>query len=222
MPAAPVSSRPFEFPPHDDRPHWESPFFDHGSVSAGHARTEDPSHAYWKFAQSPMTPAFSPYTNGPSNSLAPQPRDVGGGFAPFNGQRQESGWPVPTRSMSFGQVEDLSHQYHNNYHQPYQLDYRRRASDMHPPSLQNSANSSSTSMSEGSSQPLSASISSQPLPHLLPPAWNALPGHSAVSKAPEYVGWYPEPAQLAKVQEEETGHHFGGSPALLYSNAGRH
>ena len=217
---APVSSRVFEFPHHDDRPQWTSPFYDHGPVSAGHVTSEDSSSSYWKLAESPMTPAFSPYSSVPPNSLAPQPRDANGGYVPFNGQRQEAGWPVPTRSMSFGHAEALSHQYDNSYHQPYQLDYRRRASDLHPPSLLNSANSSNTSMSDAPNPPLSAPIPSQPMHHLLPPAWNSLPGLPPTSKAPDFNTWYQDPGQLTKVQEEEPGPHFGSNSAILYSGAG--
>ena len=170
-----------------------------------------------------MTPAFSPYSAGSQNPASQHPPDVGTSFVPYGGSRQDQNWPLPGRSLSFGHVEDFSHAYPNQstYHrQPYQLDFRRRASEMQPPSLETSGNSSSTSMSEAPNAPLSAPVTSQPMHHFgLTPAWQAMPGHSPVNKVADFGGWYSEPGQLAKVQEEESGPHFGGDTAILYSNA---
>ena len=173
-----------------------------------------------------MTPAFSPYSTGPTSSVPHQSPDVSRGFVPYANSRQDSGWSLPSRSMSYGHVEDLSHHYQNNnanyHHQPYQLDYRRRASELQPPSLQTSANSSNTSMSDPTNVPMQAPVTSQPMHHFnLPSTWQALPGNSPGRKSPEYVWGYPEPNHLAKVQEEEAGPHFGGDPAMLYSGSGR-
>lgn len=170
-----------------------------------------------------MTPAFSPFSAGSQNPVSQHPPDVGTSFVPYGGSRQDQNWPLPGRSHSFGHVEDLSHAYpnHPTYHrQQYQLDFRRRASEMQPRSLETSGNSSSTSMSEAPNAPLSAPVTSQPMHHFgLTPAWHAIPGHSPVNKAAEFGGWYSEPSQLAKVQEEESGPHFSGDTAILYSNA---
>ena len=169
-----------------------------------------------------MTPAsFSPHFTAPPNTLPQHPRDPNAVFASFGPPRQDPTWPPQTRSMSL--VEDNSHYYQNHYHQPTPIDYRRRASDLHPPSLQNSANSSNTSMSEAAPPPpLSAPITSQPGNHYgLPAAWNSVPGHPSRSKAPEYGGWYSaEPGQLANVQEEEAGSHFNEEVPVLYPGAG--
>ena len=176
-----------------------------------------------------MTPAFSPYSTGPASAIPHQSPDISGGFVPYANSRQDSGWSsLPARSMSYGHVEDLSHHFQNSnanyHHQPYQLDYRRRASELQPPSLQTSANSSNTSMSDPTNVSMQAPVTSQPVHHFnLPSTWQALPGNSPCRKSPEYVGgWYPESNQLAKVQEEEMGPQFGGDPAILYPSAGRH
>lgn len=208
------NSRTYDFSYHPDRSYWESPFYDHGPTSAGHSTPEDPSHPYWRMGDSPMTPAFSQYS-GPSNSLI-QPRSS---FAAFNSPREEHRWQTAPRSMSFGQVEDLSHGYPHPYQSPVSMDYRRRPSELYPPSLQTSSESSkNNSTGEISTPPLTATVTSQPMGHFISPAWNALPGHSALSKAPEYSTWYSEPAPLAKVTEEEIGPTFNGGPGPVYTS----
>ena len=222
---APINFGGYEFPPHNDRgQHLDSPFFDHSPMSAGagHPPLEDPSSGYW---ESPMTPAFSPRFSGPPQLPVQYHRDMGGAFAPLGGLRQDPGWPQ--RSASFGQVEDLQHNYQNLYQHPSQVDYRRRTTYMPPPSLQNSGNSSNTSMTEAPPGPVSASLGNQAINQLGFPNWTGLPGpavlgHSPMNKTPEYGGWNPDTSQLAKVQEEEAGAHFGGDPTAMYSSAGHH
>lgn len=210
------NSRTYEFSYHPDRSHWESPFYDHGPTSAGHSTPEDPSNPYWRLGDSPMTPAFSQYP-GPHSSLM-QPRSS---FAAFTSPREDPGWQAAPRSMSFGQVEDLSHGYLNPYHSPMSMDYRRRPSELYPPSLQASGESSKNdSTGEVSTPPLAVKVTSQPMGHFVSPAWNALPGHSALSKAPEYSTWYSEPAPLAKVTEEEVGPPFHTGPGPVYTSVG--
>ena len=200
--------RGYDIPPNHDRPNWETPFYDHGPVSAGAQVHDDHSTGY-----SPLTP-FSPYASGPSSAIAQSGRDVNAAWAPWGGPRHESSWPVPSRSQSYGHLEDLPHQYQNHYHQQF----NRRASDIHhPPSLHTSANSSSSSMVETPNVPMSAPMSTQPLQSYgLPPAWHAHPGQPSMNKPSEYGVWYSEPGPLAKVQEEEVSHHFGSDPNALY------
>lgn len=207
------NSRTYEFSYHPDRSYWESPFYEHGPTSAGQSTPEDPSHPYWRIGDSPMTPAFSQYS-GPPNTLV-QPRSS---FAAFNSPREDHGWQTAPRSMSFGHVEDLSHGYPHPYQSPVSMDYRRRPSELYPPSLQASSDSSkNNSTGDISTPPLTATVTSQPMGHFISPAWNPLPGHSALSKAPEYSTWYSEPAPLAKV-EEESGPAFHGGPGPVYTS----
>ncbi|MCJ1408378.1 hypothetical protein MMC19_002453 [Ptychographa xylographoides] len=218
----PGSSRGFEFPPHNDRPSWENRLNDHGPLSSAHAYEEEPMSGHWR--ESPMTPGYSPFTTAPPPHQFPQhSRDVSGAsFPSFVAPRPDSSWGVPTRSMSYGHFEDLSHHYPNGYHQPYQADLRRRASEMHPPpSLQTSANSSNASSGEMHATPISSSIPSQLLhhPHGIPPQWHNVPVQPSMSKIPDYGGWYPDAGQLARVQEEDVP-HYGGEPPILYSSAG--
>ncbi|MCJ1387421.1 hypothetical protein MMC18_000264 [Xylographa bjoerkii] len=216
----PGSSRAYEFPPHHDRTNWENQLHEHIPLSAGHSYAEDHMSGHWR--ESPITPVYSPYTPGPPNSLAPQVRDGSGTFAPFGAPRHEPGWAAPTRSMSYGHVEDLSNHHLNHYQPPYQMDLRRRASEMHPPSLQTS-NSSNASTSDLPGPPMSVPMSSQVVhQHGLPAAWSSLPTQSPMHKLADYGNWYSEPTQLARVQEEDVASHYNGEPPILYSSAGHH
>lgn len=170
-----------------------------------------------------MTPVFPSQFQGPPSSTAHHPRESVGSFTTFAPPREEHGWPIPTRSLSFGgYVEDVAGHYPNHYHHGFQMDFRRRASEMNPPSLVTSSNSSNTSIPEAHVAPHSAPVSSQTPHHFVSPSWNHLPGHSHVGKAPDYSAWYSEPAILAQVQEEDVAPPFGGDPAMLYSSPGLH
>ncbi|KAL8636416.1 MAG: hypothetical protein Q9228_006185 [Teloschistes exilis] len=207
---------------HPDRSHWESPFYDHGPTSAGHSTPDDSSHSYWRLGDSPMTSAFSSQFSGPPSSLSHHAYEPRSSFAAFRSPREDHGWPVAPRSMSFGQVEDLSHSYTHPYQSSLSMDYRRRPAELYPPSLQTSSGNSSKHNSNGevSTPPLPAAVTSQPMAQFVSPAWNALPGHSMISKAPEYSTWYSEPAPLAKVQEEEIGPSFHGGPEAIFTSVG--
>lgn len=215
----PITTSAFELPPHNG-PLWESPFLDHGPTSASHSSPGDSAHAYWgRHSGSPMTPGFSPHLPVPTGSIHSAP-DGRSSFTSFAPSRSDSGWSSAQRSMSFGIVEDLSMNYHNqNHYQPpsTSMDFRRRASDMHPPSLQTSNNSSNTSISEPYITPLSVPISSPP-PQNWPGSttWGALSNNSLVTKGPDQ---WSEATILAKVQEEDFGPHYGSEPAILYADA---
>lgn len=170
-----------------------------------------------------MTPVFPSQFGRPSSSIAHHPRDSGSSFTTFAVTREDQGWPIPARSMSFGQVEDVPNNYANSYHQGFQMDFQRRGSEMHPPLLITSSNSSNTSILEPQIVPHSASVTSQQVQHFIAPSWNALPGHQSVGKVPEYNGWFsPEPALLAQVQEEDIAPPFGDHHGILYSSPGLH
>ena len=220
MSVGPMNTNAFEFS-QQNRPGWDTPLLDHVPASAGHSSPGDSTHAYWgRHSGSPMTPGFSPHLAPPTGSIHSAP-DARTSFTSFAPSRSDSGWSTAQRSMSFGLVEDLSLNYssQNRYHpQPASMDYRRRASDMHPPSLQTSNNSSSTSISEAHMTPLTVPISSPPSQHWMAPIrWGSLPNSSLVTKGPDQ---WSEPTILAKVQEEDFGPHYGGEPAIIYADAG--
>lgn len=134
--------------------------------------------------------------------------------------RDEPAWSMHSRSMSYGNVDDVSLNYPNHYQSPLGLEFRRRLSDMHPPSLQTGGGSSNTSVSEARSTPQSAPpVPSQPMHHFgVSSTWNAMNGHQLLGKGSEYSSWYSDSAPpLTKVSEEDLGHHFGADPAILYA-----
>ena len=228
MREAPGHPRGFDFVhPSDRASRWDHPHLDPSQAPTGFAHTtsEDSPSAYWRFAESPMAPAFPHFPAHPNPNVH-YPRDHSGSFS-MAGSREDLAWPLPARSMSFGQVEDLQVNYHNHYHPPSQQDFRRRiSSDLYaPPSLDTSNNSSSASISEPHSAPVSAPGGGQPRHHFgFSPAWNAFAGHhpgGMISNDPEGIaGWYSEPSPLAKVQEEDVGPNLSGDPAVLYASAG--
>lgn len=219
---APLDTRAFDFPPQQQRA-WGSPF-DNGPISAGHSSPGDGPQSYWGRHDSPMTPGFSPHmAGGPTSSVhSASISDGRNSFTSFAPSRSDSAWgmPMPNRSMSFGMIEDLPMSYQNNFHRPQHqpVDVRRRASEMYPPSLQTSANSSTASIPDTQMTPVPAPVSSPPSNQWgIPPLWNQLPSNG-IGKAPDYSAFYSEPS-LAKVQEEEFAPPFGGEPAILYAGA---
>jgi len=124
--------------------------------------------------------------------------------------------------MSMVNVEDLPSQYQNHYHQAFPPDFKRRmttATDIYPPSLNTSNNSSSLSIAEPQSAPISHSMGVQPVQSFgYAPGWNAFAAPhapSGVGKGQEgFGGWYSEAHQLAQVQEEDAGSHFSGDTFL--------
>lgn len=216
----PVHHRPFEFSHVPDRSHWESPFYEHGSLSAGPATPEDPAQAYWKMAESPVTPGFSPHFSGPPSSVPHHARESVTSFSALPTTRDEPGWSMHPRSLSFGRNDEAAVGYQSHYPSPHQIEFRRRTSDMHhPPSLQTSGNSSTTSVSEAhTNTPLSAPpMTSQPMhPYSVSPTWSAISSHTLAGKGSEYGSWYPEPPSLAKVQEEDGASHYSADPAIVF------
>ena len=214
---APVSAQTFEFS-QPSRSSWGSPFPGDGPTSAGHSSPGDSTYTFWsRQTDSPMTPGYSPHLSGPTSALnsVSDNRSSFTSFAPSR-SHSDSTWAAPTRSMSFGMVEDLPHSFPNRFSQshPSSMDYRRRASEMHPPSLQTSNNSSTASIPESHMTPLS--VSSPPLQSWgVPTTWGSLAA-PMVTKAPDYGTWYGETAPLAKVQEEDIG-HYGSEPTILYA-----
>ena len=204
-----------------DRSQWDSPFMDHGSLSAGNSTPEEPMQSHWR---SPLTTAFPHHFSGPSAS-SPQARHMSTSFPSFVPVPQVSQYPVPGRSMSFDQVENFHPNFQGHFGRPYH-DVRRRASDMHPPSLVTNTSSPNTSISEASGTPMSAPglglmTPATTIDGVSPSCWTPMSTHSpqppqsGISKPPEYATWgYPEPEMLPKVQEEEFIPSFNGETAV--------
>lgn len=234
----PENLRTWEFPQQQQPPQrtsWGSPFADNGPISAGFSSPGEQSHSLWgRHSDSPGTPGYSPHLAGPTSSMQSfsdsrssltsfaESRSSLTSFAPS--RHDSAQWSVPpSRSMSYGLLEGLpmNNNYDGRHYYPQSLpkEVRRRASEMHPPSLLTSANSSTTSIGDAHPGPLSAPIANDPTGtqwSTLPQSYNAFPGH-VMSKSYDH-GWYPDPVPLAKVQEEELAPPFTTShePAILY------
>ncbi len=226
--------RAFEFP--QQRTSWGSPFPENGPISAGYSSPGDPPpHTLWgRHSDSPVTPGFSPHMSGVPTSSMHSFSDGRSSFTSFAPSRHDSGSfqnHIPARSMSYGLLEGLpmNSGFESGYYSPQPLtkDVRRRASDMRsemrPPSLQTSACSSSTSISDvhltpHTTAPHSAPVEGPPINQWqsLPTSYSAFPGTS-MSKGHFDGSWYSDTTPLAKVQEEEISPHFGAEPAILYA-----
>jgi hypothetical protein len=197
---------------------WTSPFMDQSPASSKPG-FEDPSSNFWRLAESPMTPA--PYSTfaGPPSVAAHHHSETRTAF-PIEGSREDVGWPLPSRSMSFGNVEGLSQSYSNHY--PFRPDYKSSStSGVYPHPIITSHASSVATMSAPSS-----AISEPKSMHTgygAPPTWNAgymgnnigdMPRKSSQS----FPTWYGEPGHLAQVDEEAPPHHFE-EPMIYYPPA---
>ncbi|KAI9809282.1 MAG: hypothetical protein M1825_002573 [Sarcosagium campestre] len=206
------SSASFEFSQSERTSAWTVPSYVESPISGGpRSAFEDGSGSFWRLPESPMTPAFTSYAQQPG--ITAVHRDSVNAYY----GRDDMGWQVPTRAMSYGQVEGLPL---NNYPGGYSVhhnnnDYKQPPhSAMYPPSL-NTSDTSMASLSEPSSAPADGrhpnSFSMQAPPP--PPSWNpnfmgttaaAINGLSAKG-ADGLAGWYQEPGHLAQVDEEGPG-----------------
>jgi len=209
--AAQFSARTYEYTQHHEQPPpWDSPYLDHGPLSAGNSTPDDPSQSYWR---SPLTPAFAAHFSGPPTSSSS--RESGASFTSLAPLSQGLGFPMPPRSMSVHGGQDFHRNYQIHFSPAYETDIRRRASEMmHPPSLQVSRNSSNTSISEASGTPLSVHPNQWPASQ---PNWAPLTA-PPLAKQPDFWGYSPEPG-LPQVQEEDVPPPFGSPPAIVYSDA---
>lgn len=205
---APYSARNYEYFQHRDSSQWDSPYLEHGPLSAGNSTPEDPSQSHWR---SPLTPAFPNHFSGPPTSSSG--RDSITSFAPLT---ENIGWPTPARTMSLHQGQDAYQNYQHHIPHHYDSDIRRRASEMPPVSLQH------TAISEAAMTSLSLPAATQPMQnwgtsHV---SWNP-PVSTGLMKPPDFAGWYsPEPGVLPRVQEEDIPPPFG-SPPVVYSDSTR-
>ena len=206
----------YDFSQPPQRHSWGSPFPDStGYSSPG----EGSAHALWgRHSDSPVTPGFSPHLSGPTSSMTSF-SDSRGSLTSFAPSRNDS-WSAHPRSMSFGLVEGLpANGFDVGRYYPHSMskETRRRASDMRPPSLQTSATSSNTSISEPYHTPLSAPIPSPPSApwNLSSGPWSALPG--TVMNKPYETGWFSDGGPLPKVAEEEIPSQYIGEPPLVYT-----
>lgn len=210
---APSAPRPFDFTQGAERAAmWNSsPFVDRSpAVGPEILQPGDPSSSFWKLAETPV--------NHPLHTLHSQhPRTGGGGSFSLGRSREDIGWPLPARAMSFSQVENLS-SYPNRHN--ISQDQHHRMEDLYPPSLSTSHAPMST-MSEPASAP---AISLSTHPFGASPTWTSFSGppiDGMVGKNSEgFNGWYSEPNPLGQVREEDGGAQYGGHISAFFPNNG--
>ncbi|KAI9890691.1 MAG: hypothetical protein M1814_003760 [Vezdaea aestivalis] len=222
-------SLPSAYDPHsaDGSSAWNSPFIGQSPASAGKPGFEDPSSNFWRLAESPMTPAFSTFQSPPSMT-APESNGAARSAYPVDGSREDVGWPLPSRSMSFGNVESLAQTYNGGSY-PYRapdfkhLPAQNGTSEIYPHPIITTGHPASA---ETMSAPLSATVDSKngTNGYGAPPQWSAGYGGSNIAEVPRkpgpgFNGWYGEPGPLAQVEEETVGHHYGEDPAIYYPQA---
>jgi hypothetical protein len=175
----------------------------------------DNSSSYWRSNnhESPLTPAFPPY---PPN-VHPHANWSHGPPEPTS--RDDLGWTVPQRSMSYGNHESMHHpSAYSPFHQPpsdgsIREDYVSRPGpppEGYPPTL--TPNSNSVSTSEASVSTTSA----DPIPHVsgpspLPPPY------------PNSQGWQPYPYKVPALPSNSEGYPgwYGQNSTLpSHSNGG--
>lgn len=228
-PSVVTASRNFEYaqPPHHGTTNWMAA---DASPNTTQPRTEG-TQSYWRVnpQDSPLTPAFSPFTPGlqipPPQNWPPPHTDVS--------PREDSWSSGPPRSISYGNLEGLQHsnsQYPQYPHPPSINDHYTtkprvlQSSGMFPPPIQTSASS------VGSHEPISATSSDQ---HQHAHSANSLPSFSnwqhpysyqkPVSAGTEhYSGWNGphggqphNPAEAGHAQPP-TGYAYGDPGNNIY------
>jgi hypothetical protein len=213
---------PYAYPPSIET-QWQTPGF---LPSSSVAETSPSSSTYWR--PSPSA----------TNSVYGSESNVSGGHTPatmssastmsYGGHPEAHSWGgqvpsvPPTRSMSYGNIEGLPHQYSNSGFGVQHPEFPRRTSPYPYPTTidTNPAILHSTTMGGASGAPLSAPIlPNQQYPY--PPTWNSFGGvQQAPSEMPMQMPgrsmsaqWYSEPGQLDQVQEE-------GAPPMAYNQHG--
>ncbi|KAL2064857.1 hypothetical protein VTL71DRAFT_3997 [Oculimacula yallundae] len=212
-----TTSRTFEYtqPAHHGTTNWMAP---EASPSTANPKTEA-SQPYWRVnaQDSPLTPAFSPFTPGlqippPQNWPAPHTEAS---------PREDPGWSVPQRSISYSNLEGLHNQHQNTQYAQYPPPppindhYTTKprvlqSSSMYPPPIQTSASSIA------SHDPISASSSESHHPHSahsLPPVpysnWQQPYSYQKPpTTGPEhYPGWNgPQGGQHLPLLQTDQGH----------------
>ncbi|EJT81368.1 hypothetical protein GGTG_01349 [Gaeumannomyces tritici R3-111a-1] len=184
--------------------------FEYGNVSMASWMPGDgvPSSSRSYSRESPVTPAFSPYTTSAAPSSATWTTPGSDAHSP----RDDLGWPTyqppPTRSMSFGSESLGSHHHHQHHQYPSisQVASPGRSYDRKLSSL--SADMYPVESNPGTTLEHNVSLSAGAVPPSTYGSWNA-----SYSQ-----GWYDESGGVA----DEQGHHSAQSQSqgagIYYAN----
>jgi hypothetical protein len=199
---------------------WTTPGF---LPSSSIADNSPSSSGYWRPSPSTATSAYGSETNisgAPTPATISSTSNVSYGAPPENHNWGSPNVATPTRSMSYGNIEGLPHQYSTPGLGIQQHDYPRRTSPYPYPGAIDTSGSvmHNTTLGGTTAAPLSAPV----LPnhqYNYPQAWNSYGSvqppapEAAIPSRSMSMQWYHEPGQLDQVQEE-------GSHAAPYTHHG--
>ncbi len=175
-----TSSRNFDY--NHGATNWMAP-----EASPSTSKTPSDIPPYWRVnaQDSPMTPAFSPFTPGlqippPHNWPTSQAEPI---------QRDELTWSVPQRSMSYGNLETLHSQ---NQYSPYPNPHSQ-----HPPPLDHYSTKPRTIQSGMFPPPISTSSNILPPPETVSAASIESSQHPHAA-GPHYPNWQPHYPAISK------------------------
>ncbi|KAF2839755.1 hypothetical protein M501DRAFT_932757 [Patellaria atrata CBS 101060] len=199
----------YPFPAPLDHQSWAQAQLNHPTSAPRESPENMSPTGYW----SPNQPVTSHSFSNMSKQAVIQPASAlnANQIFSFAHPGEAHGWMPPTRSMSYGQVEGLSHSYPMHHPNP-ELVRSRPSPFPHTPALDTSSSSVTTLASLGQpsgalSAPAGASVIS---PYDYQSGWVPYGGQSQSShiptQSPMSFGsqWYPDPSQqLEKVDEEQ-------------------
>ncbi|TKA65869.1 hypothetical protein B0A49_10357 [Cryomyces minteri] len=193
------------------RPSWNPSALARPALVSEEQQFEEPSSSYWRLHEPPAPTEYTPYSRAPT--VPSQHTMSAGQHYAYDSSREDRGWAVPTRSMSYGNIEGLPNSY-SPYHLSAQRDHQRPSPALGcPPSIGTSSTSPNVPLGAG---PTSGGTGSQALPHFeFGPSWSPYTLRSRVSAAPlsgYEASWYGEPAALGQVDEEPHTPFASGPP----------
>ncbi|KAK5663402.1 hypothetical protein OQA88_3831 [Cercophora sp. LCS_1] len=189
VPSSATSSRPYDYGHHSGMTNWMS-----ADASPSSSKPSDLNNTWRSYpAESPVTPAFSPYTPHAPPPSATWSASVG----PESSSRDEMGWSTypapPSRSMSFGAAETPQQypsisQMSNHSSRPYDRKSGSISSDMYPPPIATTIPGIETV--PGTTLEHNVSLSAGAVPSSSYGSWQQ--SYSYSKPTDNYPGWYGE------------------------------
>lgn len=219
MATAPPLSAGFD-PARDRPPTLESsPYLDQSPMSNGHKPVlEDPSASFYRLAESPVppsVPSFHQAPQAPYNLPMIHHRESVSTY-PYGVPREDMTWSLPSRSMSYGQLEGLAINHSHPYPSP-QYYKHGPPPPLYPPPDGPAHYPVTSTPAEPASAPADGRGGAPPNGHFaMHPPWhpsysgNTIGGMTSGGKggaapgagAEGYGTWYPESNRLSQVEEE--------------------
>ena len=196
------------------------------SGEAGKPVLEDPSASFWRLAESPMATGGVPSSYQPSAPALPMIHHRESvSVYPYSVPRDDLAWPLPSRSMSFGQLEGLGvHPSHPYPAGPAEFKPPPPA-PLYPPSYGGAGgvhHYPMTSTPEPVSGPPDGRVPAGTF--VMHPPWHpSYTGSSMSAMAgpgkgiePYHHPWFPDPNRLSQVDEEAHPGPMNEDPSTVY------